>query len=226
MKEYRTGVFSAQKSYTNRSGATPGEVFRSCMVCCFIPLSLSGINRAYADKRVLYLVKLLKPALQTVALLVKAGFFLPCCRCLYTSPSVKLEILWKVKSHSGQHKIQAKVSSIAPTLAWMQLEYIPMCMCIPAQLHSLQNEKGLPWYRTFIYIYTHIYILYQYAYKHTHLPSKFKSHHCSGNRNCHAACGKGFGLQLMLIWHKSHLFVSWSLHAYDHINPRCNSTAF
>lgn len=75
MKEYRTGVFSAQKSYTNRNGATPGEVSRSCIVCWFIPLSLSSINRAYADKRVLYLVKLLKPALQTGALVVKASFF-------------------------------------------------------------------------------------------------------------------------------------------------------
>lgn len=71
MKEYRTRVFSAQKRYTNRSAATPGEVSRSCMVWVFIPLSLSSINRAYADKRVLCLVKLLKPG----ALLVKAGVF-------------------------------------------------------------------------------------------------------------------------------------------------------
>lgn len=93
MKETHTGVFAAQKSYTNRSGVTPGEVARSCMVCCFIPLSLSSINRAYPDKRVLYLLKLPKPGLQTGALLVNAGFLLWCCHCLYSSPSVKIEIL-------------------------------------------------------------------------------------------------------------------------------------
>lgn len=33
---------------------------------------------------------------------------------------------------------------------------------------------------------------------HADIASKFKSHHCSGNGNCHITCGKGFGLQFML----------------------------
>lgn len=91
-KKNHTGVVSAQKSYSNRSVTTPGEVSRSCMVCCFISLSLSSINRAYADKRELYLVKLLKLTLQMGALPVRAFLFFG-----VTASTLHLLLKWKSK---------------------------------------------------------------------------------------------------------------------------------
>lgn len=105
------------------------------MVCCFIPQSLSSINRAYTDKRVLYWVKLLKPAPQ-IGTLPQAFSFLG----VVAASTLHLLLIWKCCEQYNQHELQVKTPIIAPTLAWMQWDYIPMT-CIYQHNSARYRDK-------------------------------------------------------------------------------------